>query len=130
MLAAVTAAESLPFDRSMTASEVLPPQPSGKSSPDRRDIASGSRISRENYSDQPYVVITKDGSWLRVLTTGKGIEGREGQHIISTISLDKGRTWSQPVDIEPASGPEASWVMPLAVPGGRVYSMAAQRSLP
>ena len=89
---------------------------------DPRNIADGWDIPRENYSDQPYVVITKDGNWLCVLTTGIGVEGNAGQHIIATISTDKGRTWSKPVDIEPPNGPEASWVMPLATPSGRVYA--------
>ena len=88
---------------------------------DWRNIRNGSDIPRENYSDQPYVVITKDGNWLCVLTTGVGNEGSTGQHIVSTISTDKGKTWSKPIDIEPANGPEASWVMPLITPGGRVY---------
>ncbi len=88
---------------------------------DPRNVVNGSLIPRENYSDQPYVVITNDGNWLCVLTTGRGNEGHSGQHAISTISSDQGRTWSTPVDIEPADGPEASWVMPLKVPSGRVY---------
>ncbi len=88
---------------------------------DWRDIRNGSEIPRENYSDQPYVVVTKDGTWLCVLTTGVGVEGQGGQHIIATLSKDKGKTWSKPLDIEPANGPEASWVMPLLTPGGRVY---------
>src|ERR1700730_3292288 len=88
---------------------------------DPRNVVNGSLIPRENYSDQPYVVITNDGNWLCVLTTGRGNEGHSGQHAISTISSDQARTWSTPVDIEPANGPEASWVMPLKVPSGRVY---------
>jgi len=88
---------------------------------DWRNIKNGSAIPREGYSDQPYVVITRDGNWLCVLTTGKGVEGESGQHIISTISSDRGKSWSAPVDIEPANGPEASWVMPLCIPSGRVY---------
>jgi hypothetical protein len=96
-------------------------QPAVITSSDWRDISTGFEIPRENYSDQPYVVITKDGNWLCVLTTGTGKEGQAGQHIISTISTDKGKTWSAPVDIEPAKGPEASWVMPLLTPSGRVY---------
>ena len=56
------------------------------------------------------------------MTTGRGVEGDSGQHIVSTRSADRGKTWSDPVDIEPASGPEASWVMPLATPSGRVYA--------
>lgn len=86
-----------------------------------RNVRNGSVIPDESYSDQPYVVVTNDGKWLCVMTTGKGVEGQQGQHIVSTISNDQGRTWSPLVDIEPADGPEASWVMPLKVPSGRVY---------
>ncbi|MBL8296193.1 MAG: exo-alpha-sialidase [Bryobacterales bacterium] len=89
--------------------------------PDWRNITTGAVIPDESYSDQPYVVITNDGNWLCVLTTGRGVEGQGGQHIVSTISTDKGKTWSALVDIEPADGPEASWVMPLKVPSGRIY---------
>jgi hypothetical protein len=88
---------------------------------DWRNIRYGRQIPREGYSDQPYIVVTGNGDWLCVLTTGRGVEGEAGQHIISTISPDQGLTWSKPVDIEPADGPEASWVMPLIVPSGRVY---------
>lgn len=91
-------------------------------SADWRNIKNGWTIPREGYSDQPYIVITRDGNWLCLLTTGAGVEGEPGQHIVSTISTDQGRTWSKLVDIEPASGPEASWVMPLTVPSGRVYA--------
>jgi Concanavalin A-like lectin/glucanases superfamily len=121
MLTATAAAAGLTFPRNEGATEQLPSGPSTGSNPDLRNIVNGWQIPRENYSDQPYVVITKDGNWLCVLTTGIGREGMQGQHIISTISSDKGRTWSKPVDIEPAHGPEASWVMPLIVPSGRVY---------
>ena len=89
---------------------------------DRRNVRAGYRIPDESYCDQPYVVVSNDGNWLCTLTTGRGHEGQRGQHIISTISRDKGRTWSEPVDIEPADGPEASWVVPLVTPGGRVYA--------
>ncbi len=88
---------------------------------DWRNIANGYSIPKEGYCDQPYVVITDDGNWLCVLTTGKGEEGEGTQHIISTISKDKGKTWSEPVDIEPQGPPEASWAIPLKVPSGRIY---------
>ncbi|MBN1394369.1 MAG: exo-alpha-sialidase [Pirellulales bacterium] len=91
-------------------------------SADRRDIRAGSLIPDENYCDQPYIVITKDGDWLCVLTTGPGREGRKGQHIVSTISTDAGKTWSKLVDIEPSDGWKfSSWAVPLIVPDGRVY---------
>ena len=88
---------------------------------DARDIRTGSAIPDEGYCDQPYVVILRDGTWLCVMTTGGGVEGEPGQHIVSTRSADWGKTWSPFVDIEPATGPEASWVMPLLTPSGRVY---------
>src|SRR5437867_10796604 len=84
--------------------------------PDWRNIRNGSPIPKEGYCDQPYVVITNDGAWLCVLTTGRGVEGEPGQHIVATISSDRGKSWSPLIDIEPASGPEASWVMPLRIP--------------
>jgi hypothetical protein len=89
---------------------------------DPRNIANGREIPSEGYCDQPYLVKTEDGAWLCTMTTGRGREGDSGQHIVALRSTDQGRTWSEPVDIEPADGPEASWVMPLAIPGGRVYA--------
>lgn len=89
---------------------------------DSRNISHGTVVPDEGYCDQPYVVITKDGNWLCTLTTGQGVEGQRGQHVCATISTDKGKTWSPLIDIEPADGPEASWVMPLIVPSGRVYA--------
>ncbi|MGW8256783.1 MAG: exo-alpha-sialidase [Thermoguttaceae bacterium] len=89
---------------------------------DPRNIRSGSVIPDEGYCDQPYVVISKDGNWLCTLTTGPGKEGNKGQHVVSTISADKGKTWSKLVDIEPSGDVEASWALPLIVPSGRVYA--------
>jgi hypothetical protein len=105
---------TIPLLRPLAAQSV----PSGT---DPRNIRNGSPIPKEGYVDQPYIVITRDGAWLCVLTTGSGVEGEPGQHIVATISHDKGATWSPLVDIEPAHGPEASWVMPLLTPYGRVY---------
>jgi len=89
---------------------------------DPRNIRTGMAIPDEGYCDQPYVVILPDATWLCVMTTGRGVEGEPGQHIVSTRSADQGRTWSPFADIEPATGPEASWVMPLLTPSGRVYA--------
>lgn len=62
-----------------------------------------------------------DGAWLCVLTTGSKEEGQDGQHILSLRSEDCGKTWSEPVEIEPPSGPEASWAVALAAPSGRIF---------
>ena len=90
---------------------------------DPRNFDTGRLIPDESYCDQPYIVVTRDGNWLCTLTTGTGREGGGGQHIVATISADQGRTWSPLIDIEPASGPSASWVVPLLTPGGRVYAL-------
>ncbi len=85
------------------------------------DIGTGYEIPSEGYADQPYVVKLANGTWLCTMTTGAGREGAGGQHIVSTRSADHGRTWEPLTDIEPASGPEASWVMPYLTDYGRVY---------
>ena len=89
---------------------------------DPRNIRYGCRIPDEGYCDQPYVLVMPDGKWLCTLTTGAGHEGAGGQHVVSTISSDRGKTWSKLVDIEPASGPAASWVVPVLTSSGRVYA--------
>ncbi len=88
---------------------------------DWRNIRAGHRIPDEGYCDQPYTVVRGDGGWVCTLTTGPGVEGQRGQHIAATVSTDQGRSWSQLIDIEPSSGPEASWAMPLITPSGRIY---------
>ncbi len=95
---------------------------------DRRNIITGNEIPKEGYCDQPYVVFTRDGDWLCVLTTGPGLEGDARQHVVSTVSKDQGKTWSPLVDIEPNGPPEASWVMPLTVPSGRIYAFYVHNS--
>lgn len=95
---------------------------------DTRNIRTGREIPSEGYCDQPYVVITRDGNWLCTLTTGQGLEGDIEQHVVSTISTDHGRTWSDLTDIEPPGPPESSWVMPLIVPSGRVYAFYVHNS--
>ena len=89
---------------------------------DVRRFSDGHRIPDQGYCDQPYLVVTKDGNWLCTMTTGEGREGDRGQHVVATISKDRGRTWSELIDIEPADGTEASWVVPLITPRGRVYA--------
>jgi len=88
---------------------------------DPRNLRAGWVIPSERYCDQPYVVKTDDGAWLCVITTGVGEEGQSGQHVVTRRSTDRGQTWSDPVDVEPADGPEASYAVLLKAPGGRVY---------
>ncbi len=88
---------------------------------DQRNLKTGTIIPDEGYSDQPYVVKLPDASWFACTTTGQGGEGDGGQHVIGSISKDQGATWSDPIDIEPATGPEASWAVPLVTNYGRLY---------
>jgi len=88
---------------------------------DIRNIRTGSIIYEHGYCDQPYVVITKDGNWLCLLTTAGGHEGADDSHVISTISSDQGRTWSVPVSLEPQDGPTSVYSLPVVARNGRVY---------
>jgi hypothetical protein len=53
---------------------------------DPRNIKSGWVIPDEGYSDQPYVVTTNEAKWLCLMTTGKGVEGEGGQHVVATTA--------------------------------------------
>ena len=90
--------------------------------PDPRHISNGRPIPSEGYADQPYSVQTDDGAWLCVMTTGRGVEGAKGQHVIALRSTDQGRTWGPSVPLEPADGPEASYAVLLKTPYGRIYA--------
>jgi len=97
-------------------------QPVSAPIPDPRHITNGWNIPSEGYADQPYIVKTDDGAWLCVMTTGIGVEGAGGQHVVSMRSTDKGKTWTDIVPIEPADGPEASYAVLLKIPSGRIYA--------
>ena len=97
-------------------------------SPDARHISHGRPIPSLHYADQPYIVKTADGAWLCVMTTGSGVEGQTGQHVVSLRSPDGGTTWEDPVPIEPPDGPEASWGVALTIPSGRIYAFYVHNS--
>lgn len=109
--------------RALSAAEIkaLCPDAAVPTGHDFRNVRTGHGLPDEGYSDQPYTIVTKDGNWLSTLTTGPGHEGQAGQHIVATISSDHGMSWSELIDIEPSGEREASWVMPLLTPSGRVY---------
>ena len=88
---------------------------------DFRDRRNGKPIYESGYIDQPYVVVLDSGEWLCVFTTGVGAEGTGGQHIVSSVSTDKGKTWSKPVRIEEPSAESASWAIPYKTQYGRIY---------
>lgn len=88
---------------------------------DWRNAVNGNSILSNGYCDQPYVVVLPSGSWLCVFTTNEGAEGSGGQHIVSCISKDYGKTWSDPVRIEEPGKESKSWAMPYLTEFGRVY---------
>ncbi len=78
-------------------------------------------IPDENYADQPYVVVAKNGDWVCVMTTGPGTESQKGQHMVASISSDKGESWSPLINIEESDAPPSSWGIPYVTPYGRIY---------
>jgi hypothetical protein len=88
---------------------------------DPRLASSGLPIPAITYADQPYLVATDDGAWLCVLCSGAGHEGQQGQTVLSLRSTDQGRSWSEPLPIEPVDGPEASYAVLLKAPSGRIF---------
>ncbi len=88
---------------------------------DWRDLTTGNPIPTESYSDQPFLVATDDDAWLCCVTTGSGVEGQPGQHVVSMRSTDRGKTWSAPLDVEPAKGPESSYAVLHKTAYGRIY---------
>lgn len=88
---------------------------------DWRNVKYGYPIYTNGYCDQPYVVVLENGKWLCVFTTNAGHEGTGGQHIVSSLSEDQGKTWSDPVQIEKPGTESASWAMPYLTEYGRVY---------
>ena len=73
-----------------------------------------------HYADQPYVVKAADGAWVMVVTTGAGLEGAAGQHVLSARSTDGGQTW-QCVPVEDPAGPESSYAVLYRTEYGRIY---------
>src|SRR5438105_3099221 len=91
--------------------------------PDIRNFANGRLIPAENYCDQPRIVVTKQGAWVCILTTGPGNEGEEGQHVVAASSRNQGKSWSPLVDVEPPDKEKRSaYALALLTPADRVYA--------
>ena len=76
--------------------------------------------SEPGYSDQPSIVKAADGTWVCSVTTGKGIEGAQGQYISITRSADRGRTWTPPIALEDPEW-ESAYSSLAVAPSGRIY---------
>ncbi|MFA7673721.1 MAG: sialidase family protein [Clostridia bacterium] len=90
-------------------------------SKDWRNIRNGKPIPREQYTDQPYVAVADDGTWVCVLTTASGHEGSAGEHIGITRSKDMGESWTPLYFLEASDTPESAYGVLLKIPNGRIY---------
>jgi len=91
--------------------------------PDPRNFANGWLIPDDDYCDQPRIVVTRDGTWVCILTTSSGHEGASGQHVVATRSADQGKTWSPRVDLESARDTnKSSYAIALITPADRIYA--------
>lgn len=90
---------------------------------DWRMLENGETIhSGNHYVDEPFIVRADDGSWVCSLSIGDGQEADNSQRTTVRRSTDHGVTWEEPVDIEPADGPEGSKAVLLKTEFGRIYA--------
>ena len=90
---------------------------------DWRLATEGSVIHGDNYYvDEPFIIKADDGAWVCSLSVGDWQESDPSQRTIVKRSTDFGKTWSDPVDIEPAEGPEGSKAVLLKADSGRIYA--------
>ena len=73
------------------------------------------------YVDEPFLVHAADGAWVMTLTLADGQEGDTSQRVVTMRSSDLGTTWSDPVDVEPADGPQVSKAILVLAGTGRLY---------
>lgn len=89
--------------------------------PDWRKAQNGVQIMRNYYVDQPYVAVLPNGDWRVFMTSNTDHEGVPGQHIVSSVSKNKGKTWSGPELIDPDTRLSSSWAVPYLTPTNRLY---------
>ena len=90
---------------------------------DSRLLENGRVIHAENhYVDEPFIIKADDGAWVCALSIGDWQEADRSQRTSVRRSYDQGLSWSEPIDIEPADGPEGSKAVLLKIPGGRIYA--------
>jgi len=77
-------------------------------------------IPDDNYCDQAYVVVAKNGDWISAMTTGSQNE-QGNKYVVSSISSDNGKTWSAMQLVEKNKYPGSAWAIPFVNSFGRVY---------
>ena len=81
---------------------------------DPRDATSyyhsgASILVQAGYTDQPYCATLPQQQIACVVTVSDGNEGSHGEHVVSIVSADNGRTWEPPVRIEPGAPGTAAY---------------------
>lgn len=75
-------------------------------------------IPDDNYCDQGYIVRLHN-KWIAVLTTGPGKEAGF-KYIVSSVSLDEGKTWT-PMQVIDDKRMGTAWAIPYVTSYGRIY---------
>eukprot|EP00041_Stephanoeca_diplocostata_P023605 m.582544 g.582544 ORF g.582544 m.582544 type:complete len:792 (-) comp22337_c1_seq16:1784-4159(-) len=90
-----------------------------------RNILNGTVMYNTGYLDQPYCQINpKTNEWTCITTAQSAHEGGPGEHLISQVSTDEGKTWSDPARLEPlAVGIDNSYGTLAIAETGRLYAM-------
>jgi len=95
---------------------------------DFRRFAHGKEVPVEAGRGEPALSVLRDGSWLCV-ATGRARGGRgTAQQVVSTVSSDKGVTWSPPVEVVSAKGTNELLSTCLVTPFDRIYVFYAEAS--
>ena len=102
----------------------------GAAAGDPRELVSGLTIGNitSGYSDQPNCLVRKDGAWLCTVTYNDKPEGSAGEHVITTISTDRGLTWSERYPVEPESKIQHAYSTLFQGPGDAVYVAYVENS--
>ena len=90
-----------------------------------RNIYNGTLMLAYGYLDQPYCQVNAaNNEWTCITTASPQHEGGSGEHMISQVSTDEGRTWSAPVFLEDEDiGIDNSYGTLAITPYGRLYCM-------
>ena len=102
---------------------------------DARNISAGITMYKWGYLDQPYCVIIPNNTlpyngikispnrWVCVVTGGPGGEGSSGEVVLSLYSDDNGKTWSNPIHVDPNTTLTNAYAVIAMNEYGRIYAM-------
>lgn len=97
---------------------------------DSRNLTSGSVIANitSGYSDQPNCLIRHDAAWLCTVTYNNLPEGSAGERVITSISKDKGKTWTPRQPIEPGQTLQHAYSTLFQGKGNQIFVIYIENS--